>query len=235
MKTWFIFIATIFFFGVNGVSAMSKPESGDTYPAPQVASQALVQIVRTWERQAGSSRVRVEEMSLGTVIGPHLILTHNHFTGSLGTLPNETLSVADNAGRSYRLSVANVKPVALNKGTLLLQLPVNITLTAASLAEPSLINQLAPDDWLTVNYWDDANNRFATRAFKFIQMKNGVATLADPEHVINPGDSGGGVYFAGHLIGNTWSYNADTAGNALGSFNVALVPAQVTEAQHTLH
>ncbi len=127
-----------------------------------------------------------------------------------------------------------MKSVTLDKGTRLLQLPVSIALTAAALAEPPLINQLAPDDWLTVNYWDDANSRLATRAFKFIQMKNGVATLADPEHVINPGDSGGGVYFEGRLIGNTWSYNADTAGNSLGSFNVALVPAQVTEAQHTL-
>ncbi len=100
MKTWFIFIAVIFFFGVNGVSAMSKPEPGEAHPAPQVAGQGLVQIVRTWERQAGSARVRVEEMSLGTLIGPHLILTHNHFVGSLGTLSNETLSVTDNAGRS---------------------------------------------------------------------------------------------------------------------------------------
>jgi hypothetical protein len=234
MKTWFIFIATIFFFGINGVSAMSKPESGDAHPAAQVVSQALVQIVRTWERQAGSSRVRVEEMSLGTVIGPHLILTHNHFTGGLATLPNETLSIVDNTGRIYRLRAADVKPVALDKGTLLFQLPVSITLTVASLAEQPLINQLAPDDWLTVNYWDDTNNRLATKAFQFIQMKNGVATLADPEHVINPGDSGGSVYFAGRFIGNTWSYNADTAGNSLGSFNVALVPAQITEAQHTL-
>jgi hypothetical protein len=234
MKTWFIFLAAIFFFGVNGVSAMSKPMPSEAHPAPQVAGQGLVQIVRTWERQAGSARVRVEEMSLGTVIGPHLILTHNHFIGGLGTLPNETLSIVDNAGRTYQLRIADVKPVALDKGTLLLRLPVSVTLAAAMLADPPLINQLGPDDWLTVNYWDDANSRFATRTFQFKQMKNGVATLADPEHVINPGDSGGGVYFAGRLIGNTWSYNADTAGNALGSFNVALVSAQVTAAEHTL-
>ncbi len=231
MTAWFILIAVIFFFGVNGVSTMSKPEPGGARPAAQVAGQGLVQIVRTWERQAGSARVRVEELSLGTVIGPNLILTHNHFSGSLGTLPNETLSVTDNAGRSYQLRVADVKLVALDKGTLLLQIPVTITLTAASLAESPLIDQLAPDDWLIVNYWDDTNSRFATRAFQFIRVNGNVATLADPEHVINPGDSGGGVFFADRLIGNTWSYNADINGNSLGSFNVALVPVQVTAMQ----
>ena len=58
-----------------------------------------------------------------------------------------------------------------------------------------------------------------------------MATLADPVRIINPGDSGGGVFFNGQLIGNTWSYNADVNGNPLGSFNVALVPAQVAAVQ----
>ncbi len=234
MKTWFISITLIIFFGVNGLGATSQPAPVEARPAPALPGQAVVQIVRTWEQLEGNTIAIARGKSLGTVIGPHLILTHNHFTATLGTLPGETLSIVDHAGRSYSLHPADVKPIPLDQGTLLLHLPASVKLTATTLADQALIQQLAADDWLTVNYWDDANQRPAANTFKLIRMKDGVMRLADPEHIINSGDSGGGVYFEGRLIGNTWSYNADTASNALGSFNVALVPAQVTAMQHAL-
>jgi hypothetical protein len=110
----------------------------------------------------------------------------------------------------------------------------HLILTVLPLADKSALNHLSTGDWLTVNYWDNANQRLATKDFRLIKMANGIATLADPERVINPGDSGGGVFFEGRLIGNTWSYNADASSNSRGSFNVALMPQQVTAMQQTL-
>jgi hypothetical protein len=131
---------------------------------------------------------------------------------------------------SFRVRVAEVKRIAIDKGTLLLQLPDAVNLTVQPLGGKSTIKRLTAGDWLTVNYWDDANRRLATKDFRLIKTANGIATLADPERVINVGDSGGGAFFNGQLIGNTWSYNCDANGNSLGSFNVALVPAQVAAA-----
>jgi len=53
--------------------------------------------------------------------------------------------------------------------------------------------------------------------------------LSDPNRVINVGDSGGGVYFEGQLVGNTWSIHCDTGGNPVGYFDVALLPSQVAD------
>ena len=60
-----------------------------------------------------------------------------------------------------------------------------------------------------------------------MRIQNGVAQLADPWHVINSGDSGGGSYFNGKLVGNIWSINLDRDRQAAGSFNIALLPSQV--------
>ena len=228
MKTWSICIIISIVFVGMGLGAISKPQTVEARPGPQALDRSLVQIVRTWEKQKGSVRVTVEEMSLGTVIGTHRILTHNHFTGGLGTQPNETLSIVDQAGRIFPASISEVKGVALDKSTLLLDVPATLTTPPAVLADQQLIGQLAPNAWLTVDYWDDANSRFATKAFQVLQQQGGIVILADPEHIINLGDSGGSAYFEGRLIGNTKSYNADMQRNALGSFNVALVPAQIS-------
>src|SRR5512143_1385583 len=131
MKTWFISITASIMFSVIGLGAISNPGSHNTGSAPLISGKALVQIVRTWERQSGNARVRVEEMSLGTVIGPHRILTHNHFTGGVGTQSNETLSIVDQMGRVLPQPIAEVKALALDKGTLLLDVPATLTSTAA--------------------------------------------------------------------------------------------------------
>jgi hypothetical protein len=208
----------------NVLAAPQEPGS-----APSL--QPIVHIVDTQKQDRGNLTYIHSSDSLGTVIGPHLIVTHNHFGATFGTLPDETLDISDSTGRSFRVRVAEVKRIAIDRGTLLLQLPDTIDLAAAPFANQNAISLLTAGDWLTVNYWDDARQRLATKDFQFIQMANGVATLADPDHTINPGDSGGGVFLAGRLIGNTWSYNADVSGNPLGSFNVALVPQRVTTLQ----
>jgi hypothetical protein len=226
MKTWTIFLAVIAMlnFPANALAAPQEPGSAPSF-------QPIVHIVHTQKQDKGNLTYIHSSSSVGTVIGPHLILTHNHFGVAFGTLPDETLDIRDRTGRSFQVRVAEVKRIAIDRGTLLLRLPDTIDLTALPFADQAAISHLSAGDWLTVNYWDDARQRLATKDFKFIRMANGIATLSDPDHTINPGDSGGGVFFDGRLIGNTWSYNADTNGNALGSFNVALLPPQVATMQ----
>ena len=229
MKTWLISLILIVLLAFPR-SALAAPQEPGSAPA----IQGIVHIVHVQPQQKGNARVIHETASLGTVIGPHLILTRNHFGTALGTLPNETFTISDSTGRSAIVRVADVTRIAIDRGTLLLRLPETVDLTVLPLAERTAISRLAAGDWLTVNYWDNTRQRLATRDFQLIKMENGLATLADPDHVINPGDSGGGVFFEGQLIGNTWSYNAGTNGNPLGSFNVALVPSQVAAVQQTL-
>jgi hypothetical protein len=63
--------------------------------------------------------------------------------------------------------------------------------------------------------------------FQIVQIKDGIAQLADPSCIINSGDSGGGAYLSGDLVGNIWSIDLDSDRRAAGSFNVALLPSQV--------
>lgn len=236
MKTWLISFALIVLLSVNGnvLAATEEPGTSDAQPVATTPGQATVQIIHTRVQQKGDVLVQQQSTSLGTVIGPHLILTHNHFGAGLGTSPTEKMTFIDRAGRTVSVRVADLTLIVAGHGTLLIRLPKTITILATRVGDQEIVNQLTADVWLTVTYWDNVNQRLATKSFQLIKTANGIATLADPERVINPGDSGGGVFFEGRLIGNTWSYNADTKGNALGSFNVALVPQQVVSLQATL-
>jgi hypothetical protein len=226
MKTWFIFLTVIITLGFPASVFAAPAEPGS---APNL--QSIVHIVHTQTLTKDNGVFIHTSNSLGTVIGPHLILTHNHFGATLGTLPDETFTFTDSAEKGYHMRVADVKRISIDRGTLLLRLPDTVELTVLPVAHQATIGRLTAGDWLTVNYWDNAAQRLTTKDFQLITTANGLATLADPEHIINRGDSGGGVFFKGQLVGNTWSYNANVNGKPLGSFNVALVPLQVSTMQ----
>jgi hypothetical protein len=64
-----------------------------------------------------------------------------------------------------------------------------------------------------------------------VSVEGGVLTLADPGKVINGGDSGGGAFYRGELVGNTQSVVLDLQRQPVGLFNVALVaPARLAVA-----
>ena len=91
------------------------------------------------------------------------------------------------------------------------------------------MTRLAVGAWLTIAYWDNATHRIVLHDFQIIQIKGGTATLTDPDKHINRGDSGGGAFSQNQLIGNIWSSDTDGADNALGLFNVALVPPRAIQ------
>jgi hypothetical protein len=188
---------------------------------------ATVKIARTWQSIDGPALYDVTAVSLGTFIAPNIILTHNHFGITLGNQSPGMLAITDKANHSWRWRATDAQSIVINSGISLIRLPISLLVPAAPLADDTDRRRLTIGSWLTVNYWDDKTQRLAQRDFQIIQIEDGIARLADPDLVINPGDSGGGVYFNGKLVGNTWSINLDSAGHATGSFNVALLPSQV--------
>jgi hypothetical protein len=190
---------------------------------------ATVRIEHRWDVRQGSDVTTVIAYSLGTVIGPQTILTHNHFDPNTGKLDNEWMTVTESDGDIAQLSLADMALNPMDGGTMLLDLPTELTVPAAPIADWATLNHLAVGDWLTIIYWDDPNERLAQQDFQIIKVAQGIAILADPERIINSGDSGGGAYIAGKLVGNTWRITTDTNDRSLGRFTIALVPAQVTD------
>jgi S1-C subfamily serine protease len=111
-----------------------------------------------------------------------------------------------------------------DQGTTLFVLPPTVGFAnTATLGDPTLMQ---PGDAVGVSYWDDATNQFITLNTTVTNVDGGMARLDDPGAVINPGDSGGGVYnFDGELIGNVWSI-VTYADGSLG-IDVALLPAGI--------
>jgi hypothetical protein len=123
--------------------------------------------------------------------------------------------------------MVNVTSVAMDGGTQMFYLPDYVALTPAPVGDPTSLSRLAPGAWLAVDYWDDIRQRFAQGNFRIKRLEAGVATLSDPEGVIGLGDSGGGIYAGGKLIGNIWAIQVNAAnGHPLGAFNAALLPME---------
>jgi hypothetical protein len=194
-------------------------------PAP---ASTRVRIVHTWTDHKDGAAYYHSEFGLGTAVEPSVILTHNHFDFPLERREKETLTLKTPTGQAYTLPMSDVAVVAVDAGTQLIYLPSYVAFAIAPVGDQSTLDQLSEGDWLTVDYWDEANQRIAQGNFQIKRIGNGVATLADPHCRIHPGASGGGTYVTGRLVGNTWAMYADPGnGQATGAFNVALLPSEV--------
>jgi hypothetical protein len=227
MKAALIFFSVLVVLSVNslGLAQESNPHN-PAFGVVDGTSPSAVKIEHTWEWQEGNLIYRTTQPSLGTVVGPNVILTHNHFGQLPGAHQNESMTFRGKNGERVQVQYADLETTPVDEGTMLLRLPAGLTLPAAPLADRSVIDRLAAGNWLTVIYWDDVNSRIRQQSFQIAGIENGVVTLADPNRLINKGDSGGGVYYEGQLVGNTWSIHRDTSGNPVGYFNVALLPLQ---------
>ncbi len=228
MKKWMLLITVVVLLSVNGLAdAASTATSAPAMASTDASFLATVQIEHSWDYRQGSHVYHIIYPSLGTVIGPNLILTHNHYTEAPATAMNETMAFRDSRGVVVEFRIAELQGMRIDGGTTLIRLPRAVSMVSAPVMNQVTLHRLSVGDWLTMNYWDDAASRPAQRQFQIVQIANGVAQLADPDRLINSGDSGGGAFFDGQLVGNTWSINADQIGQSLGIVNVALLPAQV--------
>jgi hypothetical protein len=249
---------------------VSMPASR-TLLASSAISSASVRIVHSWYEHRDGAVYPHLGYSLGTAVGPGVILTHNHFsfqpengdgealtfityTGQVFTLSMSksqqipigcahilsmlgaeagklaAFYVAANTGCTQPQSEIAVAAVSVDAGTQIIHLPSSITLAPAPLGDQAVLDQLAEGEWLTVDYWDEASQRLVQGNFQIMHLEPGVATLSDPLCLIRPGDSGGGVYLNGQLVGNTWAmYTDPDTKRPTGAFNVALVPAEAMQ------
>jgi len=139
------------------------------------------------------------ERSLGTWINPTTILTHNHpepsITGQYFTEDFQVASFADPEG-------PNVGP---DPQTQLISFNSPSAGATANLASQDVISSLKEGSVVQVVYWDDVNERISVIPLTVAKpASNGTILLNDPKGIINQGDSGGGVFYNGQLIGNTW-------------------------------
>jgi hypothetical protein len=197
-------------------------------PATSVSPGRLspqVRIEHTWIEHKDGAPYSLTEFGLGTAVEPNVILTHNHFHLQPKARESEAFTLTTPTGQVFTVSMSDLTLRPIDAGTLIIYLPHYVSLGAAALGDQTTINQLAEGMWLQVDYWDEIDQRFVQGNFQIRRLEQGVATLADPHLVIRTGDSGGGIYVDGKLIGNTWARFVDsTDGRPLGAFNIALLP-----------
>ncbi len=230
MKRLILLIAVMAMAGIGNLSAIPTAASASPINQPSVAVQSVtVRILHTWKQSQGGAVRSYRDESLGTIIAPDLILTHSHYSRPQPTWLEEAYLFEDEWGRSVRWQPCSLQLTALDAGTTLIRLPAGAFPDRAMVAERTSVARLTVGVCLTISYWDDATGRVVQHDFQITQIKNGIAKLADPNKTINHGDSGGGAFWRGQLIGNIWSIDGNEAGNALGLFNVALVPTPVSQ------
>jgi hypothetical protein len=227
-KLTIILIAAAIALSLRGRALVQAAGAPPAVPANAAPAPAGLRVEFTWRRQEGDRVLRTTAHGLATAVGAHTLLTHNHYPRELGTLTNQILTLTDASGRAIEVAPAEARLQAIDEGTLLIELPRRIELEPEPVGEESDVQAVAPGDCLTVQYWDDEQGRLAQAEFEVVAVGAGVATLADPRLLINGGDSGGGVYREGRLVGNTWSVNTNADCQRLGLFNVALLPGAVT-------
>lgn len=206
----------------EGTTALDSTSRVTNDPVP-----FTVKIYHTWKQPKANALYDFSDESLGTLVGPDTIVTHNHFSPPLGRLPDEAFIFEDSIGRSIRWRAIDLKLMVIDAGTMLIRLPAAAFVTSATVANPATLRRLAAGAWLTATYWDNSATRTVQHDFQITQIDRATVKLADPGRLINPGDSGGGVYFNNELIGNIWSIDTDRQGDALGVVNVALLPLPV--------
>lgn len=173
----------------------------------------------------------VRSSSLGTLVAPGVILTHNHHSLlNRDPAPEGLLVVTEATGTAWLVVLSDLILQPLDAGTLLIRLPDDVQLSSTSpLATATLgAGSIQPGDRLTVSYRNPATDALATAPFEVTEVLKGRVKLADPLLLIRSGDSGGGAFMGGALIGNTWSIDR-VEGQPIGSFTVALLSETTAE------
>lgn len=173
-----------------------------------------------WDYVEGTKTYRVTTQSLGTLIAPEEILIHNHFARAPENATRQLMRFEAPA-HTLELPLAEIRRQPKDAGTLYLALPQPMAAAPAQLASGASVKNLGFGSWLTVVFWE--NGQPTQAQFMVLWVKDGVATVADPAKHINPGDSGGGAFYNGQLVGNTWAIYQWENGGALRAFRVTLL------------
>jgi hypothetical protein len=148
----------------------------------------------------------------GTMVlwqGQSVIVTHNHWGKMLEDA--EYVKIQDAYG-NFMIKIAIDEFTSLirysDPGTLVLDMPAGIATTGA---EFGFVNQMATDDIVYVVRQDPEDSEKAdVLQARVLNMKDykglTVVKLAILDNaILVPGDSGGGIWMNGRLVGNTWA------------------------------
>ena len=219
-------IASGFLF--NPIKAQARHADRETQRSMMLASAVEFR----WDKDVNS---RQAHESLGTKVSKHSVLTHNHFQNLSGT------HIVDPSNTKRPHGVSNTtrtsafgRSTRYGAQTRLVHSAVKYAGAVAPIATQRTIKGLRVGDMVNVVYWDDPREQMAVAVFEIRAIKdNTVIVLNDPANIINGGDSGGGVFYNGQLIGNTWRYVqiTDRAGNQLDKeVHVQIVPPELNRA-----
>jgi hypothetical protein len=228
MRTLLLLTAFCLTFNTNIVSAAHLAVSHNASPRRPFTALAFThQIQHHWRQVEADYRLRWTDVSLGTRIAPDLILTHNHFPEAPALATEQSMTFFAASGRGAEPDFDAVRLQPFDDGTQLIHLPPAaeaVPADCARLADRETIAGLGFGAWLTVVYWDEPNSSLVQAEFFVLAADGRTATLFDPFAQINPGDSGGGVFRDGKLVGNTWSILTLNDNTPLRLFKVALLP-----------
>jgi len=147
-------------------------------------------------------------VGLGTKMDEHTVLTHNHY----GNQANFCMYNPTTPGLTHDVAI-KVDSRALGHGdqygdqTRVVSIADEIEGPFAPIASQQLIRRLAKGEFVEVVYWDDVHAELAVTSLQITGfLGDSLLVLDDPDDIINKGDSGGGVFYQGALLGNTWRY-----------------------------
>jgi hypothetical protein len=200
--------------------------------SPQLPRPASVRIEHQTKRLASPGvEVVLTTKQSGTVVGPHTILTHGHynpFRDPRYTEEEMAFVLQDENTLMLRLQpMSDIGTPYADGDTTLLVLPDEVTLPdPVALGDPAALRN---GDVVFVVYWDDARHQFAILETTVLNT-SGWTVAKDPDRVIGPGDSGGGVYNArGELVGNVQSILLEGEYQRLPWIKVALLPVGIQQ------
>jgi len=174
-------------------------------------------------------KVRLKmEQSVGTIISGDRVLTHNHFDKEKWEIA-EYLLFTSHTGVETEVEKSKDLDQPKDAGTMILQLPSGTSLGAIS-APLGNSGTLSVNDAVQVVYYDDEMSRMDVLSTRIECLYMGdipEARIADPSMILSPGDSGGGMFKNGQLVGNTWSIIETSERVRLPSFRSALLPSSL--------
>ncbi len=155
---------------------------------------------------------RYEDRGLGTVIGDHTILTAKHVVG-LAIVRNDIPGLRINdllVSGLIKVRYCYFSEQGETSGTDIMRIDLPLSFSGslpapARLASQETMNSVGKGTWVSVVYYDHARSQLGVGKFRVIEIGDGMAKLDDPSKIIVPGDSGGGVYYNGALVGLTTS------------------------------
>jgi len=163
--------------------------------------------------------------SLGTVVqvekgGNVVLLSHNHhFELPLASgSSTEHLLFHSVRGVQKDITLTNVEVSSQHETTRLtfpthdLTLWFGKRLTPAQSVDAATLESIQVGEGLAVTFWDETTQEFGITTLRIVDIdwEGGAFKLADPDKIINKGDSGGGVFYNGLLVGNNWAIQHHT-------------------------